>query len=289
MTYNPGTPLPQDIPADSQDEFLTNFDELNEIYGINHIPFGNTIVSATTANPCVMVSPNHRLTSGDSITLYTLDGLNAETGKEPWPINGNTYAGANLTVIDANSFSINQDTSTFDPYIESSGNFLCNEADYGYGMHKFINFAQKLTAGPGRAAPLSALYTRQVERQSLNYPFDKITQTSLYFQNNVANEYQLTNNTIINETGSIKGYGWRTPWGTIINFWNWQSFGANSPATVVVSLPIPYSTTHYFTLVTPIIRGNLRVTAKTLTDFTVAKAGSGPSNGHTFSYLSMGK
>ena len=55
--YNPGCPLANDLPSDSQDEFLTNFERLNTIFGVDHIPFGNTIVDATRANPCVITSP----------------------------------------------------------------------------------------------------------------------------------------------------------------------------------------------------------------------------------------
>lgn len=38
MTYSPNIPQPTDIPADSQGDILQNFQSLNTIFGVNHLP-----------------------------------------------------------------------------------------------------------------------------------------------------------------------------------------------------------------------------------------------------------
>lgn len=46
MTYNPGIPRETDIPSQSQGQMLTNFQQLNEIFDEDHVPFDD----ATSAN-----------------------------------------------------------------------------------------------------------------------------------------------------------------------------------------------------------------------------------------------
>lgn len=41
MTYNPNIPLGTDIPSQSQAQFLTNFQQLNTVFDIDHIPFND--------------------------------------------------------------------------------------------------------------------------------------------------------------------------------------------------------------------------------------------------------
>ncbi len=46
MTYNPNIPISSDIPAQSQAQFLTNFQQLNTVFDADHVPFND----ATSAN-----------------------------------------------------------------------------------------------------------------------------------------------------------------------------------------------------------------------------------------------
>lgn len=46
MTYNPNIPLSSDIPSQSQAQFLTNFQQLNTVFDVDHVPFND----ATSAN-----------------------------------------------------------------------------------------------------------------------------------------------------------------------------------------------------------------------------------------------
>jgi len=70
---------------------------------------GNTltgsITGATNANPCVITSPNHNLTNGAVVTITNVGGMTQ--------LNGNNYT---ITVIDANDFSLNVDSSLFGTY-----------------------------------------------------------------------------------------------------------------------------------------------------------------------------
>lgn len=67
------------------------------------------ITNVTSANPGVVTSANHRLSTGDIITINQVVGMTQ--------LNGNTYQ---VTVLTANTFSINADTSdliSFSPYV----------------------------------------------------------------------------------------------------------------------------------------------------------------------------
>src|SRR5690554_2263829 len=130
MVYNPLVPQPSDIPANSQDDFLINFSLINELYGVDHVPFGNSIETASLDTQCTMTSPNHRLKPDSSITIFSLDGINSLGVKEAWPINGMTFDGTlgELIIIDENTFILDVDSTNFPVYIEGSGDFLCNDS-----------------------------------------------------------------------------------------------------------------------------------------------------------------
>ena len=141
MPYDTGTPQPTDIPRDSQEEFFINFDELNDLYGTDHIPLAGKIVSATSANPCVINSPDHRLESLDSITLSNMKGINSEGLPQLWSINDT--AGI-VTFIDVDNFSVALDASAENDYIAEMGSWITSKANF-YGFHKKIIFGNNQT------------------------------------------------------------------------------------------------------------------------------------------------
>lgn len=70
MTYNPGIPNANDLISDSQAQILTNFGQLNTIFGIDHVTLNPSVatsgmhqfvtVSTTSADP-VLTFPQSRL------------------------------------------------------------------------------------------------------------------------------------------------------------------------------------------------------------------------------------
>lgn len=201
-TYNPATPQAPDIPSDSQDDFLTNFDLLNQFFGVDHIAFGTTVTSATNANPCVCKAVLHGLANGNTIHIAHFGSLVGDI-IQLWNINGGPYT---VTVIDADTFSINADASANPPYLENTGAFECDQ--FNYGFHKQVTFPNVLSVGPNnsppRGAPASAFYTKLVEMLP-----------QLFFQNGVNQEQQLTG---IQFKQDGDGMGFVTPWGLILNF-----------------------------------------------------------------------
>lgn len=41
MSYNPNIPQPSDIPSQSQAQFLVNFQQLNTIFDVDHVPYND--------------------------------------------------------------------------------------------------------------------------------------------------------------------------------------------------------------------------------------------------------
>ena len=233
-TYNPGTPQPPDLPSDSQDDFVTNFDVINQFFGVDHIPFGNTVSFATNANPCVCTSAAHGLTTGNTVNIVHFC---SEVGDVlvPWNINGGPYV---VTVIDVNTFSINADASANPTYFPNSGAF--SSPNFNYGFHKKTFFPTVLGAGPNttppRGNPYSAYYSKAQEYID---PIDKLKKSAaqLFFQNNVGASFerQLTELNFV-ERETANGKGVITPWGLIINFGQ-ITFEAT---TQTYTLPIPF-------------------------------------------------
>lgn len=230
MTYNPFIPQPPDLPSDSQGDLLSNFGLINTFFGVDHVPFGNTIQSATLTNPIVITSPIHRLTTGNTVTVTLLKGLTPEQVIEDWPINGMTFV---VTVVDENTFSLDgSNGTTYPPYIDNSGDFSSPDIDYGFHLKNF--FPQAILADPNRAAPISSYYTKLNVN---NIP-------NLFFQNGALASLvkQLSDLTIANETSS--GRGFKTPWGMIINA---GMVRGNSEQFITYNFPTPY-TNRVFTL-----------------------------------------
>jgi len=231
MTYNPFIPLPPDLPSDSQGDILLDFNLLNNFYGVDHVPFGNAIRNGTLASPIVITSLNHGLTTGDTVTIQTMQGTTPEGVIQPWPINGNTFT---VTVINPNFFSLNgTNGTTYPPYIQNSGSFDSTDLDYGFHTKNF--FPQAITADPNRDAPISGYYTKL---NASNIP-------QLFFQNGslAAMVSQLVNLPVANQTAA--GQGFKTPWGMIINMGMVQ---ANRQSVTTYNFPTPY-TSRVFTLI----------------------------------------
>lgn len=224
VAYNPFIPQPPDLPSDSQPDIETNFFRLNEVFGVDHIPFGNVIEAATLAAPCVCTSTNHRLSTGDTVTVFNMEGLTDLNVRQDWPINGMAFV---VTVIDANTFSLNGSNSTTYPtYIPSSGDFSSITLPYGFHTKTLLNSPQLRT--PDRGAPKSAYFSQLIE----NLP-------QLFFQNGqtAADIVQLTDLEVANQTSA--GRGWRTPWGMIINM---GEVAAQANNFTTYNFPLPYTT-----------------------------------------------
>lgn len=201
-SYNPRIPQQFDLPSDSQPDIETNFLSLNEVYGEDHIPFGNLIEEATLAAPIVCTSTNHRLTTGDVITVFNMEGTTDAGVRKDWDINGSAFT---VTVIDDDTFSLDgSDSTTFPTYLSNSGDF--SSAALPYGEHTKNLFPIPSLQPPNRNTPKSAYFTRAVEDGS-----------QLFFQNGptATDSLQMTDLPI--EATTTTGKGFITPWGLIIN------------------------------------------------------------------------
>lgn len=212
MDYNPVIPQPPDIPSDSQSGLDSNFIQLNDIYGQDHIPFGNLIEEATSTAPIVITSPTHRLSTGNQVTVFNMEGMLPTGAFLEWPINEQTFT---VTVTDENTFSLDgtdgTDEELFPPYLARSGDFSSIDLPYGKHLKNFFQFP--LEAPPNRASPKTAYFTQEVEKANENV--ENLSQ--LFFQNDDMEEdiTQLTDLVQVGMQGRSRG--WRTPWGLIIN------------------------------------------------------------------------
>lgn len=227
MTYNPNIPQAFDLPSDSQADIESNFLRLNEVFGQDHIPFGNLIEEATQAAPIVCTSTNHRLTSGDTVTVFNMEGLTNLNVREDWPINGNSFT---VTVIDENTFSLDaSDSTTYPTYLPNSGDFSSPALPYGYHTKNF--FPTPRLNPPSRAAPRSAYFTQNIENLA-----------ELFFQNGASLEdiVQLTDIQIAAQTTA--GWGFTTPWGLRINIGDVIGIAT---AFTTYNFPLPFQSVVY--------------------------------------------
>jgi Ubiquitin-activating enzyme E1 FCCH domain len=79
-----------------------------------------TITGITNANPGLVTSPNHNLTTGAVITISDVSGMTQ--------LNGNIYT---ITVVDVNDFNINIDTTLFGIYT-SGGSWISNNQTFSF-------------------------------------------------------------------------------------------------------------------------------------------------------------
>jgi hypothetical protein len=303
MTYSTNSPQATDIPADSQSEFLTDFQLLNSIFGVDHIPFGNVITAATRANPCKVTSPNHRLTTGATVTVYRMKGTNSLGQPEAWSINGSTFT---VTVVDANNFTLNGlDSSAFDSYIADTGDYLVTSS-YPYGFHKKVSFLEPLTNNPGLVSPQCSIYTKMLSEisrvfrpkdQQTGFKSESTPFLNLKFQNGntQANSTYLTGcdlkfNNLSQVTPFISGtqFGFKTPFGLTFNV---GRVFVLSNGTHTVPNVVNYDSVHYTTVFAndAFSTGVTRVTVLNLSNFQFTASGLVSPNSNAFYYLSVGR
>lgn len=263
--YNPNIPQPFDIPAQtSQPGFLTDFGTLNEYYGVDHVPFGNTItLVASTPGVTTFTSPAHGLVGGETVQFSHLATITPPPVVVvlPWTLNGTS---AVITYIDPNTFSIAVDTTAEQPYEPNSGDFTVTSGGFPYGYHKQLSFNAPI--GTPNIPPTSeAIYTklfRQVPTNLFTPELDFL---------NILGEVILTDAFIFQKTPN--GQGFVTPWNMIINM---GDVVVPNPGPLTVTFPIPFKSVVY----TVIAQGNgppgskLRwgVAAVTLTSFNITVA-----------------
>lgn len=98
-----------------------------------------TITGATNANPCVITSPDHGLTTGATIIINGVGGM--------VELNGNEYI---ITFLTPNTFSINTDSTAFGVYT-SGGAWDSSGNDYWVlvNVQNNVAFWSRLAAGSG--------------------------------------------------------------------------------------------------------------------------------------------
>lgn len=240
LPWNYFIPQANDLPAQSQAEIESNFTELNDAFGQDHIPFGNSIVNITNSNPAIITSPNHGLPSagGVNVTVTNVQGIMTQTTPEGnvftsiilWPISDNTYT---ITYIDANSFSIpvdTSDTTIYPPYYAVTGDF--SSASINYGWHKLLSFPTPRPNDPNKALPITSVYPKAFQ----NF-------VNAWFQNGLSplSAVGLTNLVSTNAAG----FGFTTPWGWIVNIGivvgSVTSLTAPSTPPRIYNFPIPFN------------------------------------------------
>ncbi len=104
-----------------QGNFFKNRDQLFNLYPRYPTQFqqgaglGGGITNVTQANPAQVTSPNHNLQNGSIITISNVGGM--------IELNGNTYT---VTVVDANTFNLNVDSTGFTAYTSGGSWFSLN-------------------------------------------------------------------------------------------------------------------------------------------------------------------
>lgn len=243
--YNPSCPRPTDLPNNpTQGQFLNNFRSLNFFYGIDHVPFGNSVenIIPDPLNPttnAIVTSSNHALTTGNTITFSHLSGLN-DSVVQPWTIGLGPYP---VTVLTADTFSVLVNVSTQNPYTSNTGDYTVNTAGYPYGYHKQISLNTPIVTPPNLLGAVSALYSKLFTAKP---PFSQVPSPELFFLNTL--ERMLTNCPVVKTT---TGTGFVTPWGFIIN----TGGGMNLPnAPTLIPWPIPFKSTVFTFIATPLTK-----------------------------------
>ena len=211
MEYAAFVPRSTDTHSESQDDFLNNFRSLNDQFGQNHIPMGNSVEEATLTNPCVITSTNHRLQTGDQVTFTNLKGLNSDNVIEEWSLN--TAGLQTITKVDDDSFSVNgYDATTQPTYTLNTGDWSSSAIDYGF--HLMASFPEALSTL--LLPPKAAMYTvsKDVSRNLLY--------TNLAFSNFLNQSSQKLITDLTATRASVQslahGFTFQTPWGFKILF-----------------------------------------------------------------------
>lgn len=107
MTYNPNIPLGTDFPSQSRSQFLTNFGQLNTLFGADHFPFNYATVALRGRHQFVTLEQQAAgpATSGTQVALYSKAAAGA----------------TNLFMRRATSGTEVQLSSNADPIVATSG------------------------------------------------------------------------------------------------------------------------------------------------------------------------
>jgi hypothetical protein len=301
--YSLNSPLPLNRPNNTQEDHLNAFKSLNIQYGVDHIPFGNVITIATLANPCVVTVPNNRFLTGWSVIIQNMKGLNDEGETVYWSVNDQT---AVITVSGDEITLTGIDTSNEDTYIADSGaiTVTATGGQPFYGLHKQITFSNPIPNPDITFSGINAILFQKTTSQFTG-TFSEEDKNNLFFQSQLATLFQLTGSDIekkeiavdIGVPGQFTTYlyGFKTPFGITINFGFAVGFGDpidTNPRQF--DLAIPYTSTHYFTVLTEDDRigsssERMKVTNTTLNQFEVTLGNFKGSASRFFSFLSWGK
>jgi len=73
MTYNPNIPAANDILSNSQSQILTNFGQLNTVFGIDHVPFYPSVANSGKHAKVTLPEGGDAATLVNEIALYCKD------------------------------------------------------------------------------------------------------------------------------------------------------------------------------------------------------------------------
>jgi len=74
MTYTPDIPAPEDTPSVSQGQLLTNFQQINTVFGVNHVALSPAVANSGKHNFSSFVEQGTEPTAGASESLiYSVD------------------------------------------------------------------------------------------------------------------------------------------------------------------------------------------------------------------------
>lgn len=122
------------LNINSSDEVVANVGIGNKNIETSLTPNG-LITFASQSNPCVITSNNHGLRNGDHIFIQNIQGMSA--------LNNDDYI---VTYINSSTFSIDVDSSGFDPYVGEGMWSQINQAFYvpgsEYSWHRFFATAR---------------------------------------------------------------------------------------------------------------------------------------------------
>lgn len=127
---NPGTAITVNLLINSTSAVVANLLSGNTQVESATETFG-TITGATQTNPCIITSPNHGLRTGNQIQINNIIGMTQ--------LNTGSYT---VTYLNANTFSINIDSTAFTAYVRN-GNWIAYASQFyaptsDYSWHRFF-------------------------------------------------------------------------------------------------------------------------------------------------------
>lgn len=81
MSYNPNIPQSTDIPSQSQGQMLTNFQQLNTVFDVDHVPFNDGTVSNRGKHDksTYIDQSSDPTTAADEMAIYSKDDGSGNT------------------------------------------------------------------------------------------------------------------------------------------------------------------------------------------------------------------